>query len=60
MAAAVRGGHVDGVIFHSDKGGEYVGDVFSPGVRQPGGDPVDGPGRVRVGQRRGGELQLHP
>src|SRR5439155_4728371 len=29
MAAAVRGGDVDGVIFHSDKGGEYVGDIFA-------------------------------
>jgi putative transposase len=29
MAAAVRGGDVDGVIFHTDKGGEYVGDVFA-------------------------------
>ncbi|MGH9230838.1 MAG: IS3 family transposase [Acidimicrobiales bacterium] len=29
MAAAVRGGKVAGVVFHSDKGGEYVGDVFS-------------------------------
>ena len=29
MAAAVRGGQVAGVIFHSDKGGEYVGDVFA-------------------------------
>jgi transposase InsO family protein len=29
MAAAVRGGHIDGVIFHSDKGGEYTGDVFT-------------------------------
>jgi putative transposase len=29
MAAAVRGGEVDGVIFHSDKGGEYVGDPFA-------------------------------
>jgi transposase InsO family protein len=29
MAAAVRGGAVAGVVFHSDKGGEYVGDVFS-------------------------------
>jgi transposase InsO family protein len=29
MAAAARGGEVDGVIFHSDKGGEYVGDVFT-------------------------------
>jgi transposase InsO family protein len=29
MAAAVRGGDVAGVVFHSDKGGEYVGDVFA-------------------------------
>lgn len=28
MAAAVRGGNVRGVIFHSDKGGEYTGDLF--------------------------------
>lgn len=28
MAAAVRGGDVAGVIFHTDKGGEYVGDLF--------------------------------
>jgi transposase InsO family protein len=29
VAAAVRGGDVAGVIFHSDKGGEYTGDVFA-------------------------------
>jgi len=29
MAAAVRGGQVGGVVFHSDKGGEYTGDVFA-------------------------------
>ena len=29
MAAAVRGGNISGVIFHSDKGGEYTGDTFS-------------------------------
>lgn len=29
MAAAVRGGNVSGVIFHSDKGGEYTGDTFT-------------------------------
>ena len=28
MAAATRGGDIAGVIFHSDKGGEYTGDVF--------------------------------
>ena len=29
MAAAVRGGDVAGVVFHSDKGGEYVGELFA-------------------------------
>ena len=29
MAAAVRGGEVAGVMFHTDKGGEYVGDLFA-------------------------------
>jgi len=28
-ATAVRGGDIDGVIFHSDKGGEYTGDLFA-------------------------------
>ena len=28
MAAAVRGGNVEGVIFHSDKGSEYTADLF--------------------------------
>jgi putative transposase len=29
MAAAVRGGDVAGVVFHTDKGGEYVGDLYA-------------------------------
>jgi hypothetical protein len=29
MAAAVRGGDVASVVFHSDKGGQYVGDLFA-------------------------------
>ena len=29
MAAAVRGGDITGVIFHSDKGGEYTGNIFA-------------------------------
>ena len=29
MAAATRGGTIAGVIFHSDKGGEYTGDLFA-------------------------------
>ena len=42
MAAATRGGDIAGVIFHSDKGGEYIGDVFAGacktlGVIQPMG-----------------------
>ncbi len=36
MAAAVRGGDVDGVIFHTDKGGEYVGDLFASACRALG------------------------
>ena len=39
MAIAVRGGNVAGVIFHSDQGGEYTGEIFAracarAGVRQ--------------------------
>ena len=33
MAAAVRGGDVAGVIFHTDKGGEYTGDLFARACR---------------------------
>jgi putative transposase len=29
MAAAIRGGDVDGVVFHTDKGSEYTGDTFT-------------------------------
>ena len=29
MAVAVRGGDVRGVVFHSDKGGEYTGHTFT-------------------------------
>ena len=29
MAAATRGGEVAGVVFHTDKGGEYTGDTFA-------------------------------
>jgi putative transposase len=34
MAAAVRGGDVTGVVFHTDKGGEYVGDLFARACRK--------------------------
>ena len=36
MAAAVRGGDVDGVVFHTDHGGEYVGDLFARACRNLG------------------------
>ncbi len=36
MAAAVRGGRIDGVIFHSDRGGEYVGDLSTRACRSLG------------------------
>lgn len=34
MAAAVRGGDVAGVVFHTDKGSEYVGDLFARACRK--------------------------
>jgi transposase InsO family protein len=36
MAIAVRGGDVRGVIFHSDQGGEYTGEVFAQACRRAG------------------------
>jgi transposase InsO family protein len=36
MAAAVRGGDVTDVIFHTDKGGEYVGDLFARACKNLG------------------------
>ncbi|MCA1693158.1 MAG: IS3 family transposase [Actinobacteria bacterium] len=36
MAAAVRGGDVRGVIFHSDRGSEYTADVFGAACRALG------------------------
>jgi len=36
MAAAVRGGDITGVVFHSDKGGEYVGELFAAACRALG------------------------
>jgi transposase InsO family protein len=36
MAAAVRGGKVTGVVFHSDKGGEYTGHVFTQACKALG------------------------
>ena len=36
MAAAVRGGDVIGVIFHSDRGSEYTADLFESACRRLG------------------------
>jgi len=44
MAAAVRGGDINGVIFHSDKGGEYTGDLFATACKALG--VVQSMGRV--------------
>jgi len=44
MAAAIRGGTVNGVIFHSDKGGEYTGDLFAKACNKLG--VVQSMGRV--------------
>ncbi|MGH3997690.1 MAG: IS3 family transposase [Pseudonocardiaceae bacterium] len=34
MAIAVRGGSVAGVLFHTDQGGEYTGEVFTQACRR--------------------------
>lgn len=36
VAIAVRGGQVAGVVFHTDQGGEYTGDVFAAACRSAG------------------------
>jgi len=36
VAIAVRGGSVSGVLFHTDQGGEYTGEVFAEACRRAG------------------------
>jgi putative transposase len=36
VAIAVRGGSVAGVVFHTDRGGEYTGDLFATACRRAG------------------------
>ena len=36
VAIAVRGGSVTGVVFHTDQGGEYIGEVFARACRRAG------------------------
>jgi hypothetical protein len=60
MAVAVRGGAVPGVIMHTDQGSAVHRGPGPPGLRTAGHPPVDGPARVRAGQRGHRVLALHP
>ena len=44
MAAATRGGDVEGVIFHTDKGSQYTSDAFAQACRRLGA--IQSMGRV--------------
>ena len=60
MAAAIRGGDVRGVIFHTDKGSEYTADLFGKVCDRLGVTQSHGPGWVVLRQRRHRELALDP
>ena len=60
MAVAVRGGQVPGVIMHTDQRQRVHRGPGPPGLRPAGHLPVDGPARVRAGQRGHRVLALHP
>jgi len=60
MAGAGRGGDVTGVIVHSDKGGEYVGDPFTTACSKLGVTQSMGRVGSAMDKRRGGEFQLDP
>ncbi|MEU2869308.1 DDE-type integrase/transposase/recombinase [Streptomyces olivoreticuli] len=51
-AVATRGGSIDGVIFHSDRGTQYASSAFL-GLPKTRDTPVDGPGRIELRQRDG-------
>jgi putative transposase len=36
MAIAIRGGQIAGVVFHTDQGGEYTGELFTQACRRAG------------------------
>jgi putative transposase len=59
MAVAVRGGQVPGVIFHTDQGSELHRPVVPGSLPAAFHQPVDGPARLRPGQRRHRSLALH-
>jgi putative transposase len=60
MAATVRGGDVNGVIFHSDKGRRVHRRSVRAGVQHAGGDPVDGPGRAPHSTTRPPRVSTRP
>ncbi len=60
MAVAVRGGQVPGVIMHTDRGSEYTAGLVRQACAAAVDLPVDGPARVRAGQRGHRVLALHP
>ena len=60
VAIAIRGGAVAGVLFHTDQGGEYTGNLFVERVPQRRGHPVHGTHRIGAGQRGLGIVQLDP
>ena len=60
MAVAARGGQVPGVIMHTDRGSEYTATLVQQACPAAFHPPVDGPARVRAGQRGHRVLALHP
>ena len=58
MAIATRGGTVEGVIFHTDRGSQYK--KRSPKPAPAGDRPIHGKSRLRLGQRRRRVVFLHP
>ena len=59
MAIATRGGTVEGVIFHTDRGSQYNAEAFTKACAA-GDRPVHGKSRLRLGQRRRRVVFLHP
>lgn len=60
MAIATRGGQVDGVIFHTDRGSEYNSGAFRQLCGRWGVVQSMGLCRLRPGQRRRGVVPLGP
>ncbi len=60
MAIAIRGGSVTGVVFHTDQGGEYTGEVFAAACRGAGVTQSMGRTGSALDNAVGGVVQLHP